>query len=79
MRPVFVRIVNTHLDGLLPYINCKTHIFWGKYDRDTPLYMAKRLHRGIVGSTLEVVDGGHYAYIDCNYKFLHRLKSFIME
>ena len=79
MRPVFVRIVNTHLDALLPYIRCDTLIFWGKRDRDTPLYMAKRLHRGIQGSTLVTVAGGHYAYIDANYKFLNLLKSFLTE
>lgn len=77
MRPVFVRIVNTHLEKLLPYIRCKTLIFWGKNDNDTPMYMAKRLHRHIANSSLVVSDGGHYAYIDANYKFLNLLKSFL--
>lgn len=79
MRPVFVRIVNTHIDELLPFVRCKTLIFWGKRDRDTPLYMAKRLNRRVAGSVLVTVDGGHYAYIDANYKFLNILKTFITE
>lgn len=79
MRKVFVRIVNTHLDGLLPYIKCDTLIFWGKRDRDTPMYMAKRLRRGIKTSKLVTVDGGHYSYVDASYKFVQQLKSFVTE
>lgn len=79
MRKVFVRIVNTHLDKLLPFISCKTLVFWGKRDRDTPPYMARRIKRGIKNSTLVFVDGGHYSYIDSDYRFLRTVKSFIME
>lgn len=79
MRDVFVRIVNTHLDRLLPYVKCPTLIFWGNRDGDTPPYMAKRLHRGIANSILVFVDGGHYSYVDAPYNFLSRLKYFVME
>ena len=79
MRGVFVRIVNAHLDGLLPYIKCKTLLYWGRRDRDTPLYMAKRLKRGIADSELIVTDGGHFAYAESGYGFASALKSFIME
>lgn len=79
MRKVFVRIVNTHLDRLLPYIKCDTMIFWGKRDRDTPPYMAKRLKRLIKNSTLIMTDGGHYSYIDSNFAFISQLKNFVME
>ena len=79
MRRVFVRIVNTHLDRLLPYIKCETLIFWGRFDCDTPPYMAKRLKRGIKNSTLIMTDGGHYSYIDNNFAFISRLKNFVTE
>lgn len=79
MRPVFVRIVNTHLDRLLGYIECETLLFWGRNDRDTPPYMAKRFARGIKNSRLVFVDGGHFSYIDCEFAFLHELKSFVTE
>lgn len=79
MRGVFVRIVNTHLDGLLPYVKCKTLLYWGKRDRDTPLYMAKRLKRGIADSQLIITDGGHFAYAEYGYGFAAALKSLIME
>lgn len=79
MRGVFVRIVNTHLDRLMPQIQCKTLIFWGRNDSDTPPYMAKRLKRGIKNSELVFSDGGHYAYVDAHYEFISILKSFVTE
>ena len=79
MRAVFVRIVNARLDRLLPFIKCKTLIFWGKDDRDTPPYMAKRLRRGIKNSELVFADGGHYAYVDSHFEFVNLLKSFVLD
>lgn len=65
MKKVFVRVVNTHLDGLLKKINAPTLIFWGKNDKETPPYMARRLNRGIRDSGLVMLDGaGHFAYAD---------------
>ena len=78
-RGVFVRVVNTHLDKLMRYINCPTLIVWGKDDKDTPPYMAKRLKRGIANSELVFLDGGHYSYIDSEYGFANALKRFITE
>ncbi len=79
MRGVFVRIVNTHLDKLLPYIKCPTLVFWGERDKDTPPYMARRIARKVKRCELVMTDGGHYSYIDCKYKFLRSLRSFISD
>ncbi len=38
MKPVFVRVVNTHLDRLLPRIKSPALLIWGENDRDTALY-----------------------------------------
>lgn len=79
MRGVFVRVVNTYLEKLLPYIECETLLFWGRADRDTPPYMAKRLKRSIKNSRLVFTDGGHFAYIDAGLEFTDELKSFILR
>lgn len=79
MRGVFVRVVNTYLENLLPYIRCPSLIFWGKDDKDTPVYMAKRLNKGISGSALITVPGGHYSYIDAPYAFSQALKTFVLD
>ena len=65
MKKVFVRIVNTHLDGLLAKIDVPTLLFWGKEDKDTPPYMAKRFHKGIKDSGLVRLNGAaHFAYAE---------------
>lgn len=79
MRGVFVRIVNAHLERLLPYVECPTLIIWGNRDSDTPPYMARRLHRGIKGSELVFIDGGHYAYVESHYAFVRLLADRLSE
>lgn len=68
MRKVFVRVVNEHLDGLLPKIKCHTLILWGEDDSETPIYMAKRLKKGIEGSEIIYLHGGHFAYIEDRFR-----------
>jgi pimeloyl-ACP methyl ester carboxylesterase len=65
MKPVFVRVVNTHLDKLLKKIRAPTLILWGGRDRETPPYMARRLNAKIPDSGLAVLkNAGHFSYAD---------------
>lgn len=80
MRNVFVRIVNTHLDDLLSAVEAPTLLFWGEKDTETPPYMAKRMHRGIVGSGLIMMRGaGHFAYAERSDVFCAAVQSFTRE
>lgn len=76
-REVFVRIVNTHLDSLLPSIEVPTLIVWGKKDKQTPMYMAKRLKRGIKASALIILGSGHFAYAYESERFNSILRAFL--
>lgn len=77
IRPVFSRIVADDLTGRLREIKCKTLIVWGEDDTETPPYMAKKMHRLIRGSSLVILGGGHFAYLDNFADFIIILKSFI--
>ncbi|MEG1608836.1 MAG: alpha/beta hydrolase, partial [Clostridia bacterium] len=77
MRQTFCNIVNTNLDYLLPHIKQPTLIIWGAKDKETPLYMAKKLNKGIKNSGLVVLDGGHFCYIDKLYEFVSIVLSFV--
>lgn len=79
MRPVFVRVVNAHLERLLGHIRCPSLIIWGRHDKDTPPYMARRLNRGIAGSKLKYLDGDHFCYARSHYSFVQLLKTFLSE
>lgn len=79
MRGTFKNIVNFYLDGYLKDIKCETLIIWGDKDKDTPPYMAKRLHKGIYNSGLIFLKGGHYSYLDCYGQFLAILDSYLKD
>lgn len=64
MKKTFVNVVNEHLDGYLPTIDVPTLILFGKYDKETPPYMAKKLNEGIKNSKLKFLQGGHFSYVD---------------
>lgn len=77
MRQVFVSVVNTHLDELLSRIECPTLIFCGKKDKETPPYMARKMHREIKESGLVMLDGGHFLFLDCRREVFSALTSFV--
>lgn len=79
MKETFKNVVNFYLDGYLEQIKCDTLIIWGKRDKDTPPYMARRLHRGIYNSGLIFLEGGHYSYLDCYQQFLAILDSYFND
>lgn len=78
MRPVFIRVVNGHLDKLLCKVKVPTLIIWGRNDKDTPMYMAKKMAKKIKDSGLVVLENaGHYSYLDQYDSFIKILFSFI--
>ena len=80
MRKVFNSVVNTHLDEFLPYIKCDSLIIFGKQDKTTPIYMAKRLHKKIKNSSLIVLeDAGHFCFVDRKLEFSENLKNFLLK
>ena len=78
MKKTFVNIVNEDLLPYAKFISVDTFIIWGKYDKDTKLYMAKKLHRAIKNSELFILDNaGHFSFLDNKLDFLILLDTFI--
>lgn len=77
LKQVLVSAVNYDQSHLLTKITAKTLIFWGENDKDTPLYMAKKLHKNIKNSELVVLTGGHFSFADNPYQFYKVLEYFI--
>lgn len=76
MRGVFINVISTFLEPYLCKITCKTLIVWGDNDKETPLYMAKRLNKKISSSSLVVLTGGHFVFLDSPLAFNKKLKEF---
>ena len=79
MQQSFVKIINQTLDDALPSISNQTLLIFGENDDQTPLYMAKRLNRGIKNSKLIIYkNAGHFAFVDCPLKFNLEVKEFLL-
>lgn len=77
MKATFTKVVNEHLDKILPVIYIPTLILWGEEDMETPLYMAKKLNKKIKDSSLIILEGGHYSYMDSYEETCVQMEKFI--
>lgn len=78
MKQTFVNVVNEDLLVFAKNINVKTMIIWGRFDKDTKLYMAKKLRSAIKNSKLYILDNaGHFSFLDNRLDFLILLDTFI--
>lgn len=65
MKATFINIVNSDCTQLCKKVECKTLIIFGKNDKETPIYMAKKLNKLIKSSQLIIIDNaGHFVYLD---------------
>lgn len=80
LKHVFNSIVSTHLEDYAKKMAVRTLIIWGRNDKETPLYMAKRLNKLIKGSSLKIIDNaGHFPFLDCQFEFYKILSYFLEE
>lgn len=80
MKATFVRVVNDYLEEKAKNTKAETLLIWGKKDKDTPLYMAKRLRRLIKNSGLVLFEkAGHFSYLEEFCAFDAIIKSFFSE
>ena len=78
MKKTFVNIVNEDLSLDAKILNCECLIIWGKNDKETKLYMARRLHSLIKKSKLVIFNNaGHFSFLDQKEEFLILLDTFI--
>lgn len=78
MKGTFLNVIRDHTDKDLRYISSGALVLWGKRDRDTPPYMAKRFRKRIKGSISIIFPGaGHYSYLDAFYETLFAIKAYI--
>ena len=77
LRQTFKNIVNEDLISYAKKIATPTLIIWGKYDYDTPLYMAKKLNKNIKSSGLIIFEAGHYSYLEKFNEFIVTVNYFL--
>ena len=78
MKQTFVNVVNEDLSNDAKFIKCKTIIVWGEKDKETKLYMARKLNGLIAGSKLVILkDAGHFSFLEKKEDFAIILDTFL--
>ncbi len=79
LKRIFVDTVNTDLTNYAKRITKPTLILFGKKDKTTPPYMAKKLHKLINNSTLKIIKGGHFVFIDNFRESMNIIANFLNQ
>ena len=79
MKKVFVRVVNYNQKRILNKIDVPCAIFWGKDDKETPLYMYKCFLKNIDEAQGFLLNGGHFAFVEDKVTFGLILSAFLEE
>ena len=80
MRDTFVKVVSEDLSADAKKVKCETLLVWGEKDKDTPLYMAKKLNQCIKNSVIITINGvGHFSYLQKPRLFLNILTEVFKE
>lgn len=80
MKETFKSVVNTYLEEYAKQISSQTLIIYGENDKETPIYMAKKLNKLIVNSRLEIIrNSGHFCFVDNKIKVGKMIGSFLKE
>lgn len=78
MKKTFINVVNEDLTSYAKFITAKTKIIWGKNDKETKMYMARKLNKIIKNSSLNVIrDAGHFSFLDKPRSFVIILDTFL--
>jgi len=65
MRGVLSRVIKEDLSDEMKRITAPTLLLWGKDDRETPLWMGRRMAELIPQSKLTIIErAGHYPFLD---------------
>lgn len=79
MKKSYIKIVNEHLDSKLKLIENEVLIIFGDGDKETPVYMAKKLAKNIKRSSVYIMKGcGHFCFIDKPLYFNTLIKEFLL-
>ena len=75
MRETFKTIIREDLESAMKKIRVPVQIIWGEDDKTTPLWIGRKIHETIRGSTLSVISGGRHCVVyDMAGEFVRKMK-----
>ena len=80
MKKSFVLVTRENLDEGIKRLSVPTLILVGKRDKETPVYMGRKLNKMIKNSKLKVLRGaGHFAFLDRPKQVCEYITEFCKE
>jgi pimeloyl-ACP methyl ester carboxylesterase len=79
IKETYLNVIGEDLTSILSNIKAETLIIWGDKDRDTPLWMGEKMKLQIPNSKLQILDGGHYSFLDRSEEFATTFIEFIKK
>ena len=78
MKKTFINVVNEDLTKFTKFLKCKTLIVWGKKDKETKPYMARKFNKLIQNSNLIFLkNSGHFSFLEKKEDFVIILDTFL--
>lgn len=77
MLEIFKTIVMEDIRSIFKKIKTPTLVIWGKEDHELPVSDGKEIGRLIEGSILEIIEGGHFPFIENPPKIAQTIDRFI--
>lgn len=78
LRKVLVEVVNTDLSSQLHALQLPVLLIWGENDKETPLWMGKKMNKLITNSTFILFKNeDHFAYYHETHRFCFIVREFI--
>lgn len=80
MKESFIKIVNEDLKERYAAIKIPALLIFGDKDKETPLYMARKMNRLVKNSKLIVIkNAGHFCFVDNPYLFNGYALEFLLR
>lgn len=79
MRETLRSVIGEDLTRRLANIHASTLLIWGDQDKETPLWMGRRMEREVPDAGLVVLSGGHYVYAERPAEFIHISQHFLAD
>lgn len=78
MRQVLVKAVNDDLSPDLGFVECPTLLVWGSDDRETPLWMGRKMEELLPDARMIIYrHDDHFAYYHQGFRFAKDVKEFL--
>ncbi|HPC39119.1 MAG TPA: alpha/beta hydrolase [Exilispira sp.] len=78
LKNIFLKVINQDLSKEAKKIEKPTLIIWGEKDKETPIYMAKKLNRLIKDSGIVLLENAsHYSFLEQFNKFIASVNYFL--